>query len=270
MRFRLFTAVFALLFVSGMAFAQDTIKGKVVDKNGNPVVGTKITLNNGCIATTDFDGAFEIEATNGEKAVAKCIGLKKKRVRMSDDMVIKLTKTSDWDRPVATFSPFVLLRGGWVPGDDKALVGLKVGMVRLFGWYVSLSISTDDLAGKTRYDGISGSRRNDGYWYDKTSLGLAFRQLTAGAIFRLGCPLHLFVGGGINQGASYYDLYPDESGKIHRMETDWGFGIAYDLGFMLSFKHFTMDISASLPLAIDGNFSYYAVPIFSCGVGYKF
>lgn len=266
MKFRLFTAVSVLLFVSGAAFAQGTITGKVIDRKGNPVVGTKITLKDGGTATTDFDGAFEIEATNGDKAVANCVGMKEKKVRMSDDMVIKLDKNNAWSYKPTSFSPFVMLQGGWVPGNagnDKAIIGLKVGMVKNFGWYISLNITPDDFMGKTKHDVVPNDWPKD-YWYDKESFGGAFRQVSAGAIFRLGCPLHFLIGLGAYQSADYYNLYPDASGKTHRIETNSELFYAWDLGFMLSFKHFTMDFSTSL-LRDNG-----VRPIFVCGVGYKF
>lgn len=51
------------------------VKGKVVDANGEPVIGATIKLKNGTTGTiTDLNGAFSIKAKNGDQLVVSFIG----------------------------------------------------------------------------------------------------------------------------------------------------------------------------------------------------
>lgn len=250
----------ALLFVSGAAYAQDmtnTIKGKVVDRKGNPVVGTKITLKNGGIVTTDFDGAFEIAASPKEKAVANCVGMQEKKVKMKDGMVIKLTKTTGWNRKPTKFSPFVMLQGGIsFTGNNTPVIGIKGGMVKRVGWYASVVSTTDIFSGKkadVEFD--RNERYSSRYW--ETNSYSTMRVFSLGAVFRLGCPLHLCLGICGYKMSGYYNLYPDINGNIHSVLSYSYFDPAVDLGLMLSFKHFTMDVSLHAASA-------------TLGIGYKF
>ena len=65
----------SFLFIGVEAYAQSSIKGKVADASGEPVIGASVIVqgtNNGVI--TDIDGQFEIKVNAGTPLEISCIG----------------------------------------------------------------------------------------------------------------------------------------------------------------------------------------------------
>jgi len=70
-----------LIFCAGMA--QETIKGSVRDKDGNPVVAATITLKGGNISTTSAeDGSFTIRARPGQTLIISSVGFEEYDVKI--------------------------------------------------------------------------------------------------------------------------------------------------------------------------------------------
>ena len=89
------TAVVALLFVGGPAFAQSTIKGKVLDSNGEGIIGASVVVpgtTTGVI--TDIDGNFEIRVAPGTTLEVSCIGYVSQRVTAADNISVTLADDS--------------------------------------------------------------------------------------------------------------------------------------------------------------------------------
>ena len=81
----------AALLLSGSAFAQGSIKGKVVEADGTPVIGASVLVpgtNNGAI--TDLNGAFQINVAAGTKLEVSCIGFATKTVSAANGMTVTL------------------------------------------------------------------------------------------------------------------------------------------------------------------------------------
>ena len=86
-----FAAAMALLLVSAPAFAQTLGKGKVLDSNGEPIVGASVFVpgtSNGVI--TDIDGNFEIRVPSGAEIEISCLGYVGQRLRATSDMTVTL------------------------------------------------------------------------------------------------------------------------------------------------------------------------------------
>ena len=67
--------VAALLFMGGSAFAQSTIKGRVLDSKGEAIIGASVVVpgtTNGVI--TDLDGNFELRVAPRTVLEISCIG----------------------------------------------------------------------------------------------------------------------------------------------------------------------------------------------------
>ena len=66
---------FITLMVSMVAFSQQTISGSVTDENGVPLPGATVFVQGTSNATTtDFDGNFSINASNGDILEASYVG----------------------------------------------------------------------------------------------------------------------------------------------------------------------------------------------------
>ena len=90
------TALMALmtsvaLLAGSDAFAQSAVKGKVIDANGEPVIGAAVVAQgttNGVV--TDVDGNFEIRVSPGTNLEVSCIGYTTVVVAASNNMSVTL------------------------------------------------------------------------------------------------------------------------------------------------------------------------------------
>ena len=90
------TALMALmtsvaLLAGSDAFAQSAVKGKVIDANGEPVIGAAVVAqgtSNGVV--TDLDGNFEIRVSPGTKLEVSCIGYTTVVVEAANNMSVSL------------------------------------------------------------------------------------------------------------------------------------------------------------------------------------
>ena len=83
----------AALLISGSAFAQNTIKGKVVEANGEPVIGASVILpgtTQGVV--TGVDGTFELNVAAGKTLEVSCIGFTTQQVAAANGMVVTLAE----------------------------------------------------------------------------------------------------------------------------------------------------------------------------------
>lgn len=79
-------------------FAQDlTVKGKVTDQNGEPVIGATVMLNgNKSVGTlSDFDGNYSIQVPSDASLLFTCIGYSDKIVAVAGKDVIDVTLEED-------------------------------------------------------------------------------------------------------------------------------------------------------------------------------
>lgn len=79
------------LLAGSDAFAQSAVKGKVIDANGEPVIGAAVVAQgttNGVV--TDVDGNFEIRVSPGTKLEVSCIGYTTIVVEAANNMSVSL------------------------------------------------------------------------------------------------------------------------------------------------------------------------------------
>ncbi|MGM9803302.1 MAG: SusC/RagA family TonB-linked outer membrane protein [Muribaculaceae bacterium] len=82
----------AILSLTGAQAQQKSMRGVVVDSNGDAVIGATVKLKNGkALAATDVDGRFSITGVKpGEKIEITYVGMKPQVVTVSNDMQITL------------------------------------------------------------------------------------------------------------------------------------------------------------------------------------
>ena len=78
--------ILALLSVLSLSAQNRTVKGKVVDENGEPLPGTTLVAG-GNYAITDLDGLFTLTARSGESVTVSCLGY--------DDFVFTISGDND-------------------------------------------------------------------------------------------------------------------------------------------------------------------------------
>ncbi|MGC1633095.1 MAG: carboxypeptidase-like regulatory domain-containing protein, partial [Gelidibacter sp.] len=84
---------FLLLFLVQTGFAQEKIvSGTVMDNNGIPVAGANIIINGTARGTTtDFDGKYTINVTEGQTIVFTSIGFTEQKITVSTSNTINVT-----------------------------------------------------------------------------------------------------------------------------------------------------------------------------------
>lgn len=140
-----------LLAICSAAFAQGTLKGKVVEENGEPVIGAAVFYDGTNTATmTDLNGEFQIPYNKGKVLIFSCIGLKEETLRtesnnylsvilypdtmaLDDAVVIGYGTTSRRDLTGSVAS---------VKADDITASGSKNAIGALQGRVAGLSITS--------------------------------------------------------------------------------------------------------------------------------
>ena len=90
--------VLLMMVLTMPAFAQDLVKGLVVDNNGDAVIGaTVVQKGNKQNATiTDLDGNFTLKVPDGKVTlIVSFVGMKEKEVKVTSDKLNKITLEED-------------------------------------------------------------------------------------------------------------------------------------------------------------------------------
>ena len=79
------------LLLGAVAYAQGDPSGKVVDSNGEPIIGASVIVKGTVIGVmTDIDGKFTIKAQNGATLEVSCIGYVTKTVAAAPGLTVVL------------------------------------------------------------------------------------------------------------------------------------------------------------------------------------
>ena len=104
MKRKLILFLSSFLLGIGMMTAQVSVKGIVVDENGEPVPGASIQLksNKGYGTATDMDGRFTLSVPEGATLIISYIGTVTQEVSATPDMRIVLKSESQQLQEVAS------------------------------------------------------------------------------------------------------------------------------------------------------------------------
>lgn len=240
MKKTLFIALSMILSLTMSAQTTKTIKGAVIDKNGNPLPGAQIEATGGAESTTvDADGTFSMEVPIWLKSVtASYPGMKNKKLKVSNDDMIFTMSNKDarqW---------FIEGVGGITIKDrmnDAPTFGLMGGVLGKWGGYARLSLVME--SSDTHSDNI-------------------LPTATMGAIKGLGKNFYLYFGGGYSTiGVGKYDYY-----YSYKQARHWSAGTV-DLGLIYKpINHLVV----SLGYTIKSDFDSYWNHDIMAGVGYAF
>ncbi|MDE5783970.1 MAG: carboxypeptidase-like regulatory domain-containing protein [Prevotella sp.] len=232
--------VLTLLFVGAaamtMAQSTKTVKGAVIDLNGNPLPGAKVEATGGAESTvTDADGTFSLEVSQWLKSLSVTYpGMNKKKMSIKSDnrdLIFTMTeeKSSHW---------FV---NAVAQCDDDCLgAGVMFGQLNKWGWY-----------GKTVMDYSC----LDDYYYD-VSYG---STISVGVIKRVSKSFYMYLGGGYTNYYRENDRYDLENHAAALLE----------IGALHRIGHFNLNYGVGITSkTID--FSEIKGAKFYLGVGYSF
>lgn len=257
----------ALMLCGGIASAQTTVTGSVVDSKGNPMPGAKVQVKGTEISTiTNMDGTFTINTNKpNAKLQSDYVGWLTKVKTAKDGVVIKMYKDH-------SFTP---TQYQWFIGANVAVPtiqchmapGIMFGRVKNVGWYVK---------GQANDLGFGGTNHQwVGSWNEPWKTGktkVVYRAAMLGGLARIPkTPLYLYAGAGYAKRivkdelvcGGYRDRIYDD--KYEDYNENYYEGYILDLGYKLRIKNFFIHAG------VQGELSHgaeYAAGNF--GIGYIF
>jgi len=176
------------------ANAQNVVRGRVVDKDGLPIPGARVSVKGGTESVlSDFDGSYRmIVEGEVEKLIVDYVGYNSRSVKVDEASEVVLQKTTLWND---------VHKNNWMLSFQMAFpeaenmqpsYGFMGGWCRNFGGYVK---GVWRPAPDRKY-----------YWYEGPSelwttgnYYSSFKAITAGGMVRLKSPFHLYAGIGITE-----------------------------------------------------------------------
>lgn len=183
---KILISLLVLVLSSFLMNAQNVITGKVVDKDGIPIPGARVTVKGGTASTlSEFDGSYRLEADERVKHVlVDYVGYNSRAVMVTSPVCdVTLQKANILNRVPDKVNVLVSLQSAFPESLEQPSFGLMLGWVKNFGGYMKAmggfmpgeSVSSGDI---------------------KMTLKSPMTAFTGGFIMRLGCALHLTAGGG--------------------------------------------------------------------------
>lgn len=128
--------------ISGVA-AQNTYKGTVTDRKGNPIAGVRVADKSGVFTTTDIYGQYEFtpQGKPGRLSFA-LVGFNPRKTGMKPDMNVRMIKSGVFNSP--NYGSHFFL-GVQVATAEKSMraptIGINYGLlVNRWGWYMDVVV----------------------------------------------------------------------------------------------------------------------------------
>ena len=245
--------------------AQNVVSGTVTDNEGNPIPGVKVEIVGTTLSVlTELDGTFTIQTEQPAKKVRVVYsGMQSKVVKITPDMVIKMSKSTWWNRVPDKYSWIVSPQVVFPEtGTSNPTFGLMVARVKELGFYAKFLFSPPQ---KTDIDYESlitdyESVIDIDLWTtgkDKRS----YMAGTVGMMYRLKSTVHAYAGVGYVDRKVAWQL-ADES--WHKKKEYSYSGAVLDYGLLLRCGHFTINGGAMMGLSDGCNFAA------NVGIGFSF
>lgn len=221
------------MLCGSIAFAQTSISGTVVDSHDNPMPGARVQVKGtNDFAIANMDGSFTISTNKRKpKLKAEYVGWNSDVERGVDGVELELYKTNWWNERPDKFRWFVDANVAFPVGGDQlwssAAPGIMFGQFKYVGWYVKGQFNA--------YNTVFSEHECSTWTTGDTKV--EYLSISCGAIVRLGCPIHLYFGGGYanqaimdkcvcgNYTNRWQDELDDESALV-------------DMGLMIRNRHF--------------------------------
>lgn len=270
-RFLSLLAVVTLLNIN--LFAKGNIKGTVLDKNNEPLVGVQVMSNSSDIATTtDLDGRFEIDVPEGTELIFSMLG-SKSVIKAAENGMIVIMKVNEngkgraeWRNPL--WHNILLAEYGMnVNNMGSHSLGIRYGMCRYAGWYVGARYVTSDFTLRK----VDGTMDSNGLITEPAIAtghpfmtgSSQFNQITAsaGLLWRMFIPLYGYVGAGYGYRQTVYETTGNNWLKRQNDKTNL---LTVEFGLVGDIHQFT--ISAGCEIMFAESMELYP----KIGIGYTF
>ncbi|MDE6786573.1 MAG: carboxypeptidase-like regulatory domain-containing protein, partial [Muribaculaceae bacterium] len=236
--------LFSNTAVADVIQKKDTVTGIVIDKKKQPLPGAKVEIvGQSYSAFTDLDGRFNIKCDPGAKKVLVTYPkLRAAKKKIKPDMTVQIGRS--WKQIPEHFQWFVGANIGigltetYTSSDNfyyndyeddfvSPTISVMAGRVREVGWYVKAFVNPS-------------VRMIDPDWSDFPDNKCSNFGAILGGMLRLGCPLHLYLGGGfvrtnfsnLNKVQYNYSNYgwQIDIGLLFRIKDNFGINWSMNLG----------------------------------------
>lgn len=129
-----------------LASAQNVLKGRVVDHQGNPISGAKVENAKGSEqTTTDMNGQFSLETEGNVKKVnVYYMGMQTAHKKAKPDMLVKMGGINWWKQKPDKYSWFLDRRYQSLPLMVNLLLAL-FWKIENWGWYVKADVKIHQI-----------------------------------------------------------------------------------------------------------------------------
>ena len=247
-----------MLTLVGHLAAQNVVSGTVTDNDGNPIPGVKVEIVGTAMSViTELDGTFSIQTEQpAQKVRVVYSGMQTMVVNVTPDMVIKMSKTTWWNRVPETYSWIISPQMVFPEtGTSNPAFGLMVARVKELGFYAKFVFSPSE-----KTDGDYEPKGGIDPW----TTGKDKRSYTAGAVgvmYRLKSATHAYAGLGYVDRKVAWQLA--EESWLKNTEYSYS-GLVLDYGLLLRCGSFTVNGGAMMSLSGGCNFAA------NVGIGFSF
>ena len=226
----------------------------MVDADGNPIPGVKVEIKGSTVSTlTELDGTFELQSETPFKKVRLMYsGMQPKVATVKPDRVIKLHTTSWWNRKPDKYSWIISPQ---IAFPEKEIInpsfGLMVARVKDFGFYGKINYSPNVNCSED-YDYNPTNKRKSSY-----------TAVTGGLIYRLKCPIHLYVGAGYVD----HQVSVQLTNGAYRCDKSYASydGLAFEVGLLLRYGRYSLNGGL-----LHGSSDYLKYIAANFGIGFSF
>lgn len=179
-------------------------------------------------------------------------GMQPKVAKVKPNQVIKLHTTSWWNRKPDKYSWIISPQ---IAFPEKEIInpsfGLMVARVKEFGLYGKFNYSPQ----------VNHSEDNDYYFTDKRKS--SYTAVTGGLIYRLRCPVHLYIGAGYVD----HQVSVQLTNGAYRLDKSYASydGIAFEAGLLLRYGRYSLNGGL-----LFGAPKYHKYIAANFGVGFSF
>ena len=244
----LFFAVF--VFTASSVSAQNVVRGRVVDKDGLPIPGARVTVKGGTESVlSEFDGSFRIPTESAKKKlIIDYVGYNSKTISADRADKVILRPTTFWNDMI------VMANVGVFP---QLSYGLMVGCVRKFGGYVKCRSDFNFM--DNSMECTSDGYKDAGVFWASGSEKRSRINMTAGVMVRASKNIYPYLGAGYGSAVRYWEDYKGNWAKVTDLSSA---GLAAEAGLVFRFGSIALSTGVS-----TSGFEYSEVEV---GIGIMF
>lgn len=219
--------------ISGIA-AQNSYKGTVTDRKGNPIAGVRVADKSGAVTTTDLYGQYELTLPDKPGRLSfDLVGFNPRKAGAKSDMSVRMIKSSVFNSPNYGSHFFLGVQVATAETSMRApSIGINLGVLKnRWGWYVDF-LGPAFLKGSAVPEYVRDHHSHQYHYTEKyTITGKRYSyawHLSGGAMIPLPLIHSLYLDAGLRFGQKY--VYEEVTGSDYSGAYGWRYGFSVEFG----------------------------------------